>query len=258
MHPNYAFSRRWLRRAPLPALILVTALIVAACGGGTPAPAAPAAAPEATPTESAAEAPAVAAATSPVATPTPLVEAMLTTPPANGSAVYGPLIVDEGGDCAIESHLDLIGYPDLELKMGCAVAEAIFDPIAINEFGDDEPVNRFMLWFSHENLIYVLYPDGSYRTYPDTWEEGVDPTYSCNPVGGEADSPPLPRRGFGKLWCNNPEIQAIMGTIPREERLCQYAVLQRFEEGRLLACFEDATVRYFRLLNGGVWDMQAQ
>jgi len=35
-------------------------------------------------------------------------------------------------------------------------------------------------------------------------------------------------------------------------------VLQRFERGRLLACFEDATIRYFRLLDDGTWDLQMQ
>lgn len=227
------------------------ALSVAACGRNTPDPTPPSPLP---PTA----APPTATATT-FLPPTPTISLSPTSSPTHGGAVVlTPLEVDTGGDCALESHLDLSGYPELEQRMGCAVAEAIFDPIAINEFGDEQPTNRFMLWFSHENLIYVLYPDGSYRTYPDTWEEGVDPTFTCNPLGGEAESPPLPRRGFGKLWCNNPEIQAVMGPVPREERLCQYAVLQRFEEGRLLACFEDATIRYFRLLNGGVWDVQVQ
>jgi hypothetical protein len=49
-----------------------------------------------------------------------------------------------------------------------------------------------------------------------------------------------------------------LGAVPREERLCQYAVLQRFQSGRLLACFEDATIRYFRILDNGTWDLQMQ
>jgi hypothetical protein len=178
---------------------------------------------------------------------------------ANGStAVFAPLEVDEGTDCEIESHLDLVGYPELEQRMGCPTEEARFDPIGIEEFGDLPPYDRFMLWFSHEKQIYVLLPDGTYKTFADTWVEGQDPTHPCNPLGGEADSPPLPRRGFGKLWCENAEIQQIMGTVPREERLCQHAVLQRFATGRLLACFEDATVRYFRILDDGSWDVVAQ
>jgi hypothetical protein len=170
-----------------------------------------------------------------------------------------PLAADAADNCEIESSLDFGGYPELEQRMGCATEAAIFDPIAINEFGEgDEPTNRFMLWFSHEGNIYVLLPDGTYQIHEDTWIEGVDPTFACNPLGGEEDSPPLPRRGFGKLWCSDPNLQAIMGPVPREERLCQYAVLQRFENGRLLACFEDATIRYFRILDDGTWDLQVQ
>jgi hypothetical protein len=164
-----------------------------------------------------------------------------------------------GSDCEIEATLDLVGYPNLEQTMGCATEPAIFDPIAINEFGDpDQPTDRFMLWFSNETTIYVLLPDGTYQTHEDTWDEATDPTYPCNPMGGEEDSPPLPRRGFGKLWCSSPELQQILGTVPREERLCQYSVMQSFQSGRLLACFEDATIRYFRILDDGTWDVQMQ
>ena len=64
------------------------------------------------------------------------------------------------------------------------------------------------------------------------------------------------RRGFGKLWCSVESVRLALGTIDSEERLCQHAVVQRFEQGRLLACFEDATIRYFRVLDDGTWDME--
>lgn len=256
--------------------VLLAALLLAACGEeaapatapeGAPAavaaPTSPLASPAAEETAPPAAEPATQAVTESVAgavTETAAAQPVVTaTVTANGAtAVFAPLEVDEGADCAIESHLDLVGYPELEQRMGCPTEEARFDPIGIEEFGDLPPYDRFMLWFSHEKQIYVLFPDGAYQTFADTWVEGTDPTHPCNPLGGEADSPPLPRRGFGKLWCENAEIQQIMGTVPREERLCQHAVLQRFASGRLLACFEDATVRYFRILDDGTWDVVAQ
>ncbi len=261
-------------------LLLLTCLLLVACGGNEdPTPTA-----EAQPVVQApasplltAEATAVAAAEAPTQTsvpPTPAGIATLVSTPAATIAVtptmtptplnastptFTPLEAEERGDCEIESSLDLVGYPNLEQSMGCATEPAIFDPIAINEFGDpDQPTDRFMLWFSHEKAIYVLLPDGTYQVHEDTWDEAVDPTYPCNPLGGEEDSPPLPRRGFGKLWCSSPGLQQILGAVPREERLCQYAVLQRFQSGRLLACFEDATIRYFRILDNGTWDLQMQ
>ena len=274
-------------------LLLLTCLLLTACGGNAapaaaePQSAAPAAeAPvsvlpttEAVASDTAAPTDtttvAAAAASNEAATPeedattvaTPIADAVVVTtttaPEPSPTPTFVPLEVEESNNCEIESSLDLVGYPSLEQRMGCATEPAIFDPIAINEFSPadqpaDEPANRFMLWFGSEQNIYVLLPDGTYQVHEDTWDEATDPTYPCNPLGGEEDSPPLPRRGFGKLWCNSPELQEILGTVPREERLCQYAVLQRFERGRLLACFEDATIRYFRILDNGTWDLQMQ
>lgn len=155
--------------------------------------------------------------------------------------------------CTVEADIALAGYPDLPQLMGCALDAALFDPIAINEFGDGPDFDRFMLWFSHELQIYVLHPDKSWKAYADTWTED-QPTFACNPFDGEATSPPLPRRGFGKLWCENRELQTVMGTVAKEERLCQHTVLQPFQKGRLLACYEDATIRYMRIMDDGTWD----
>jgi len=155
--------------------------------------------------------------------------------------------------CAEEADIALIAYPDLQHLMGCAQGQAIFDPIAINEFGPGPDFDRFMLWFGHELQIYVLRPDKSWQVYPDTWTED-QPTFACNPLGGEETSPPLPRRGFGKLWCEQGELQTVMGTVAKEERLCQHTVLQPFAHGRLLACYEDATIRYIRVMDDGSWD----
>ncbi len=249
--------------------LLLLCLALAACGGAadpTPAPSpestqvvalpvvvagSPLGAPLPTPAPVAASA---AVTVDTAASPSPTV----TVASASGTAVYAPLEVEEGAGCAIESNLDLAGYPDLEERMGCAVEEAGLDAVAINEFGAAQPTDRFMLWLSVENLIYVLFPDGQYKTFADTWDEATDPTFSCNPGGWEEDSPPLPRRGFGKVWCSDPVVREALGPVAREERLCQHSVLQRFANGRLLACFEDATVRYFRLRDDLTWDLELQ
>jgi hypothetical protein len=247
--------------------LLLICLALAACGGDeavTPTPSA-----EAT---QAIAVPAVSAGSplgAPLSTPVPATEASAATVDASasptatvdsagGATVFAPLEVEEGAGCAIESNLDLLGFPDLEERMGCAVAEASMEPVAINEYGAAQPTDRFMLWFGEENTIYVLFPEGQYKTYADTWNEATDPTYTCNPLNWEEDSPPLPRRGFGKVWCSDPVVRETLGPVAREERLCQHTVMQRFANGRLLACFEDATVRYFRLRDDGTWDLELQ
>jgi len=252
-----------LRNLPL----LLLFLLLTACGSeeptptptATPAPAAPTAtattAPSALPSPTAT----VAVAPAPIVTATEMItaSAVVTAALTDTNTVFLPETHNADGTCILQPDIDLAGFQNLEARMGCPVAEANFDDIGINEFGETSEAqpdyNRFMLWLSSEAQIYVLYPDQQWKTFADTWTED-QPTYACNPLGGEEDSPPLPRRGFGKLWCNEPGLIEVLGTIPREERLCQYTVLQRFERGRLIACYEDATIRYIRLLDDGTWD----
>jgi hypothetical protein len=240
------------------ALAGVALFVVAACGGNSPAPTATTLPPPATAvaevvTGSDAGGSAVVAAdggeVAPVTVTSPPTVANQATP-----VISLPVVEENTAGCAVESDLDLQGFPDLQQVMGCPLHEAIFDAVGINEFGEGPDYNRFMLWFGADLQIYVLFPDQSWQAYNDTWVDG-EPEYSCNPLDINPSSPPLPRRGFGKLWCTVDGLQEVMGTIPREERLCQHTVVQSFENGRLLACFEDATIRYFRLLNDGAWDL---
>ncbi len=160
--------------------------------------------------------------------------------------------------CEKEIALDLVGHPqyaELIDQLGCPLDAASLDPVAINEFGPGPEFDRFMLWFSTDAQIYVLKPDRSWASFADTWTED-DAEILCNPTDDPMTSPPLPRRGFGKLWCADEAIQETMGTIIREERLCQHTVLQDFEQGQLLGCFEDATIRYLQLFTDGTWDMK--
>ncbi|MCB0133227.1 MAG: hypothetical protein KDD78_20330 [Caldilineaceae bacterium] len=168
-----------------------------------------------------------------------------------------PVAVEETIDCALESDLDLAGYPNLEAEMGCALGSALTGAVGFNEFGPGPDYTKFMVWLSWEGNIYVLLPDGTWEAFPDTWTEEM-PTFACNPLGGEPTSPPLPRRGFGKLWCENATIRDAMGTIEVEERLCQHAVTQEFETGRVIGCFEDATIRYYKLFNNQTWEAVVQ
>lgn len=238
-------------------LTLFFLLLATGCAGQTPVEEAPTATATAQPDEAAAAAP-IALPTVDPADVIPLTTPSETRPQAEmGSAESVPVVIEGNHECAVESDLDLAGYPDLEGVMGCAVEPARFDPVGFNEFGPGPNYASFMLWLSWERQIYVLLPDQTYQVVADTWEEGMA-TFSCNPTEEEASSPPLPRRGFGKVWCESAEYQERMGFIEREERLCQHAAMQRFESGRMLACFEDAAIRYFRIFDNGTWQAEFQ
>ncbi|MCS6826466.1 MAG: hypothetical protein NZ553_07630 [Caldilinea sp.] len=237
------------RRGTFAALLLVGLVVaLAACGEAqrpTPTPTAtPAAAAMETPTPPAAD----------EALPTSVeVPTQPAGPPA--TPTVSVLTVDRKEErCAIDYDMDLAGFPDLYARLGCPIGPSSHEPVAINEFGEGPDYNRFMLWFSSDQQIYVLFADQTWQSYRDTWDES-QPEFSCNPLDGPPTSPPLPRRGFGKLWCSVEILQKQLGFIEREERLCQHSIVQNFERGRMLACFEDATIRYFSLLNNGSWEL---
>ena len=242
--------------------LCVALTLITACGGDTqPTPTATSAPP--TPTV-VAQPPSPEVATPTTSSPSESAVVSATSPVSIDVAADVPLVSAEGGIttsastapiCSISTSADFGGYEDPTVELGCPQAEATFDPVGINEFGEGPDYNRFMLWFGSEQQIYVLLPDGTWLAYTDTWKE-EEPEIACNPSDGPMTSPPLPRRGFGKLWCTVEGVREQMGEIDREERLCQHAVTQRFDNGRLLACYEDATIRYFRILNDGAWQME--
>lgn len=72
-----------------------------------------------------------------------------------------------------------------------------------------------MLWLGSEDAIFVLYPDGTWQRYPDTWDENqpaTDP--SLNPPAGRYQ----PRRGFGLVWREQPGVRQLLGWALGEEK----------------------------------------
>lgn len=85
-----------------------------------------------------------------------------------------------------------------------------------------------MIWYSANRRIYALYNDGRWQSFPDTWQEG-NAEYSC----GTTQSPPTPRRGFGRVWCNNNQVQQRLGAATNAEWETSAAV-QTFEGGLII------------------------
>jgi hypothetical protein len=86
--------------------------------------------------------------------------------------------------------------------------------------------------------------------YEDTWDEG-DP-FSCDAA---RTNPNGPVRGFGKLWCNHPEIAQAIGAAREPEdgtgNSTNYGVVQFFQGGVMLYSPLDREI--WVLFNGGIW-----
>lgn len=91
--------------------------------------------------------------------------------------------------------------------------------------------------------------------YEDAWD-GSDP-YSCDAARA---NPNGPVRGFGKLWCDNPEIAEAIGAARGSEQgtgdTTSYGVVQFFQGGVMLYSPLDREV--WVLFNGGTWQRHAR
>lgn len=107
-----------------------------------------------------------------------------------------------------------------------AVASSTFGPTATSNafptetrqqiyIAQEDFEHGYMFWIQATKDIWVLMPPkdassaGEWRIYKDTFVDGepeIDPTLV--PPGASLYQP---RRGFGKLWRNNPDIKAALG-----------------------------------------------
>jgi hypothetical protein len=147
--------------------------------------------------------------------------------------------------------------PGVKAYLGYPLQPAVADRLYAKQHFE----RGFLYWWDRPGgpgLIYVVFtPDPSATQgynwsgpYDDTWE-GEDP-YSCdlartNPLG--------PVAGFGKLWCDYPDIAQAIGA-PRESESgtgesTNYGIVQLFQGGQMLYSPLDRQV--WVLLNGGTW-----
>jgi hypothetical protein len=132
-------------------------------------------------------------------------------------------------------------YGTVQAKLGCPTA---------NEMGlwlgEQTFQGGYMFWRQDDTYIYVLYNNGTWRGYDDTWT-------SAEPEWDTMIFPPAgyyqPKRGFGKVWRGNQDVRNGLqwGTI--EERGF-FGSLQTYNGGLMLW----SNVRgIFVLYNDGTW-----
>ncbi len=75
-----------------------------------------------------------------------------------------------------------------------------------------------MIWVRNQantadKSIYVLYSDGTYHVYPDTWDEGQPVSGGLTPPAGLLE----PIRGFGKVWREQSGVSDKLGWATAHE-----------------------------------------
>lgn len=132
-------------------------------------------------------------------------------------------------------------YSAVRAKLGCPT-EAEQPTWA----GEQTFVGGYMFWHGGQKYIYVLYNNGTWQGFEDTWT-------SAEPEWDPSIVPPpgyyQPKRGFGKVWRNNPSVRSALGWATIEE-YGFFGSSQTFTGGRML--WSPARGIYV-LYNDGTW-----
>lgn len=115
----------------------------------------------------------------------------------------------------------------------------------------DTPDGSDYIWAMDSSASSDLQRGTSWHRYDDTWSGGDE--YSCDQARSNGDKGP--RRGFGQVWCERPELQKRLGN-PREgeagsDGIPPYAHVQFFQGGVML--YNPINAEVFVLFDQGDW-----
>jgi len=187
------------------------------------------AAPESTPTGTPTPTPV------PSLTPTPSV-----TPLPRHTATPTP--VPSPTPCGIDAYPAVAGiWQENQERLGCPASPA---KTGIQMAEENFQRGR-MLWRKDNDEIYVLFQTGYWARYEDIWNEG-EPEYTC----GTPESPPTPKRGFGKIWCTYQNVRDGLGSAVTAEwattgvaQTYSGGLILRTESGNTHILYNDSTWR---------------
>jgi hypothetical protein len=102
-----------------------------------------------------------------------------------------------------------------------------------------------MFWREDTDYHYVLYANGTWEHFRNSWSEGM-PTFTC----GVPESPPTPLRGFGKVWCDYSWVREGLGSATTGEH-GEHRTVQDFVGGGAIIRSSSGT---YILLGDGSWE----
>ena len=211
---------------PTQAPIAPTATPTTAPPTATPAPPAPTATtPAATPTVEPTVAPTAQPTVAPTLAPTATTASIVTpsATPAPPTATAKPTLpfpvvggfgqlYERNGD--VRDHIGLPGGGEARVVGAYQVFE-----------------KGLMIWRGDSRTVYVLFNDQSaWYAFADSWTEGMDVGGGADPAAGQFK----PKRGFGKIWREQPDVQKRLGYALSTDEIATSLVVQPFERGTML------------------------
>ncbi|HLH73908.1 MAG TPA: hypothetical protein VKX96_11550 [Chloroflexota bacterium] len=158
---------------------------------------------------------------------TPPVTPTMTVTPTPGTPSPTPTFVNTA-NCASQptGSFGAIFHDHLEVagKLGCPSSSQQSIPMAVEPFE-----HGAMLWRGDTHLIIVIWSNGRWAAYKDTYQDGE----VLSDVGPAPAGKFVPVRGFGKLWRQQTGLRDSLGWATAPEQGLDGAV-QEFANGRML------------------------
>lgn len=104
-----------------------------------------------------------------------------------------------------------------------------------------------MFWREDAKQIYVMFGDKTWVSFADTWTPGLAED-SCPSVNGGSVKP---KRGFGKVWCEQSGVRAKIGAGTSDEFGIYAAPVQGFARGTV---FADNKNQVIVMYSDGKWE----
>ncbi len=143
-----------------------------------------------------------------------------------------PTLVVAGSDALTDAQLSRLGPPVAPVdESRPAILQRFAHGVMIIFAKSDKGFNA-----GGSEFIFALADDGRAWRSTDTFVETskmADNWYTCERAPGQRpEKSGVPWRGFGKLWCDHPEVRTALGKATGYEEADIEATLQDFERGR--------------------------
>jgi hypothetical protein len=140
-------------------------------------------------------------------------------------------------------------WSQVEAEIGCASGGAISGLVVEENF-------QFGKMFWREPIDYaqalVLFGNSRWQIFEHAPFVEGSPEYSCVDENTPAETPPTPKRGFGLMWCDIPEIRSGLGNAVDAER-GYTGNMQSFDHGFMIRTDYGRTYVFY---DGGAWEQR--
>ncbi len=160
-------------------------------------------------------------------------------------AITTPRATSAPPACAIPALGLLRSATEITARLGCPTENERTTNFASQKFE-----HGAMFWRDDEKRIVVLFDDKTWLQFNDTWTSAL-PEDGC-PTVGVAAGLLKPKRGFGKLWCDQSAVRAKLGAATENEIGGYAALAQKFERGQVFVGAD--RTRVYALFSDGKWE----